>query len=776
MGLLRWRGQIDPLILTIIVLVLIGLVVLIYRRQVGLRPLRNTLLLTIPKALIAVCLIMACLDPVWSILKPPETNKKILIVTDTSSSMAVQDRYQLSRQSRAGDLEKRLMDRLNNYIQFETLEFDTSLHEPDKQRQNPEQLRNTDLGKCLVDLAERKDIGSYKAVLLVTDGGDERIQNPRLPQAAVYVAGIGTDVEHCNDLSLTGLEHPASVEEQSDFDVTVDLAAWCAADFPDRNQQLSGQDTDFANRAREVMVRLEEQVESRWVDRGQSKAAMDGSGPRRGRISFRVKSPRRDDQKEDTQAASVVRSFRVRIPESEGEFSSLNNERTFTVEQTARTLHVLFYAHEIGWDFNTIRKELAQDPAIALTALFRLSGGRVERYVVQGDRQEGDESLNQGFPARVEVLNQYKCIILGSFPAQGWTEDQMGALTEYVKEGGAVVFLGGDYSFGRGGYGTTALAGLMPWQIRADEPALKAGRFPVSVAVEALDHSLIAEAGSRIQDAGSEAVLESVNQPGPLRTGAMALLETTVGNEPVAVVALQQYGQGRTLGIATNTFWRWTRSGPALAEAYGHFWRQAVRYLTGEEEGGRMISVRWDQPYYSPGEQAEPTIRLAGGQDAGQVHLRAALTYKGEKQALTLQSVVGNTRQFTVKVPFGEKGDYLFRLEALAGQDIVSGGGEAEPLEYYEKTLTVGGRLNEGANLEITPATHAFLENLATQGGGRYFREDHQDLLFDELESLVLADAVTMEIPLVEHRFVYLGIVMTILMVEWFVRRRMNLI
>ena len=41
-----------------------------------------------------------------------------------------------------------------------------------------------------------------------------------------------------------------------------------------------------------------------------------------------------------------------------------------------------------------------------------------------------------------------------------------------MNNGGALIVLGGDSSFGLGGYADSKLAPLMPWQIRADEPLL----------------------------------------------------------------------------------------------------------------------------------------------------------------------------------------------------------------------------------------------------------------------------------------------------------------
>ena len=94
-------------------------------------------------------------------------------------------------------------------------------------------------------------------------------------------------------------------------------------------------------------------------------------------------------------------------------------------------------------------------------------------------------------------------------------------------------------------------------------------------------------------------------------------------------------------------------------------------------------------------------------------------------------------------------------------------------LESYEKTFVVGTRLNEGANLEVD---HAFLNNLAVQAGGRYFQETEFESLIGTLKSRILSRVVSMEIPLIEDNYIYILIFIGILILEWIIRRRMNLL
>ena len=209
----------------------------------------------------------------------------------------------------------------------------------------------------------------------------------------------------------------------------------------------------------------------------------------------------------------------------------------------------------------------------------------------------------------------------------------MDALTQFVEDGGTVIFLGGDAAFGRGGYAATPLAALFPWRISDREPELAHGLFPVHVPPTGMGNPILAT----VEDIVSrgDATLEAVNQVDELKPGATALLDARVNGRELAAVATQPFGKGRVMAIASNTFWKWAMQPDPLGSAYGLFWRQAVRQLTGKTEGGQNLDVHWDKDYYRPGELAAGEIRVVNP-NASAVDFTATLAGKGQPVPVTV--------------------------------------------------------------------------------------------------------------------------------------------
>ena len=739
MGVLRWQTHLNPVLGAGLILGLGIWLIILYRRQRRQYSARETMVLVVPKILIVLLLILAYFDPMWNVMQRPDENKKVLALVDTSSSMEVEDSAEGSRSKRADVVLENLKQKLrSSYIDFESMEFDSEVYElPGRSRKQDKQvaedIRETDLGKCLVTIADKPDTSKYMSVLLLTDGGDELVQNIKLPEVPVYIAGMGSEPETWNDIAITRIESPEVVEGQCDFEVTADIVAHCAS-------------YSFATGAERVNVKIEENIGQDWETRDSKFVDLRDSGTR---VKFTVKSP----------SEMGMKKYRVRAETVDGELSELNNTRIFSVEVRKNTLSVLLFAQQLGWDFRQIYKELSDDSSMALTSLFRVSS---DRFIVRGSRQKGDESLEAGFPSTKGLLDLYKCVIIGSFPVSQWRQGQLQALVEYVREGGAVIFLGGEHSFGQGGYSRTVIEPLFPWSISAGEPKLQTGQFTVNVPLSAANHSIVSEMTQLISQA-SGASIESINLSGSLRSGAINLLDASLGNRTVSVVALQRFGEGQTMGVATNTMWKWTQASDLLKQAYSHFWRQSVRNLSQWEEGERFVGVKWDKKSYKPGEQASATIRVAGRYNPGQLHMKATLKAGGEPQPVSVEPVMGRENAFRVGMVFSKRAEYLFEVHAHVGEKL---------LESYEKTLVVGPSVNEGANLEVD---HAFLDNLAMRSGGSYFRENELDNLVESLRSRIIDYAVSVEIPLVQDKYIYIVIFLVILMLEWTMRRKMNL-
>lgn len=73
----------------------------------------------------------------------------------------------------------------------------------------------------------------------------------------------------------------------------------------------------------------------------------------------------------------------------------------------------------------------------------------------------------QGFPASLSELQNYEAVVISNVPAAMLTQQQMELIRSYVQEsGGGFMMLGGEQSFGLGGYYKTPLEEILP--VRSD--------------------------------------------------------------------------------------------------------------------------------------------------------------------------------------------------------------------------------------------------------------------------------------------------------------------
>lgn len=737
-GAILWRPHLGTLANSFVVLAMVAWLCLVYYRHRSLHPAAKAWLLTAPKILLTLLLIIALLDPCWRVIRPSKNAQKIVMLTDASTSMDVKDHPDGSRAERAVGIAEKFENALGEWVDFKARKFDTDVHNPDDK--SGEEIRNTDIGRTMVTLSQASDLSDCKAVVMLTDGGDEMVDCERMPDMPVYIAGVGTDPSTWNDLSIGNANMPVEVEVNTPFKISADILARATGNF---SLKLSNVEVTVSKLVGDQF----HEVQSKTVDLRKQ--------------AVRVQMDLPGEEKEG------VHKYRIAVKDVEGETTNLNNQRTFRVDVRKKNIYVLLYGCVLDWNYTLLKRELDDDPTIKLTSVYRKNK---DVFRIEGSRQEGDEVFNRGFPADEEVLNLYKCVIFGSFRARYLRDACFEALKKYVDGGGSVIFLGGPDSFGKGGYHNTPAAPLIPWQITRAEREISAGQYPVMIPPEGAEHGMMSATAELLNKASSP-VFYSINHVGSLRSGALSLLNASVGKNIRAVVALQPYGKGQTLGVATDTLWRWGRMQGDISSAYHQFWRDVVRYMSGEFEGGRFLTVKWDSKKYHPSEEAVAEIHVAGRYAAGEIGLKGTVTHAKKTTELSIDPVRSERNIFRTKIFFPQRGEYVVKLDATLGD---------EPLDKYERTIHVGSAINEGADLAVN---HQYLDGLAVQSRGYYNPENEVDMLIKRLEAMVMESAGPHDFPLVQKPDILFGtlpvyvlLAMLILAAEWIFRRRMNML
>jgi hypothetical protein len=216
------------------------------------------------------------------------------------------------------------------------------------------------------------------------------------------------------------------------------------------------------------------------------------------------------------------------------------------------------------------------------------------------------------------------------------------------------------------------------------------------------------------------------------------------------------------MAIATDTLWKWALQPEPLRSAYGLFWRQAVRNLTGKTEGGQNLAVSWDKDSYRPGDQAAGEVRVLGA-GAGVLRFTASLSRNWQSTAIEVSPVTAQPGAFDVRPRFRDRGDYDFRLVAYQGERV---------LEAYEKTFPIAPRLEEGSRLELD---EVFLKRLAALGGGVYLRESDAAQFPERVASRPLRRIAVEESSLIEAGPWFVLVFLAVLALEWTLRRKFNL-
>ena len=239
-------------------------------------------------------------------------------------------------------------------------------------------------------------------------------------------------------------------------------------------------------------------------------------------------------------------------------------EKPNTAPAPVRNLRVLFLmSKQFTWDFRFFRRAILKVPKIQCEAIVIREPGR------EGKNEIDDKEFRPG---------RYDVYVFSDMPAAALPPRQQDLLVAAVERGAGMIMLGGEFSFGAGGWAETKVAAILPTEIRPDDGVTEQGNGLKLMLTEAGQKSGLLQLGpteaDTIQLWNKLPPFLYVNHLGRPKAGAQVLAQTA-GGDPLLVV--QNVGTGRVLACAGET-WMWARASDEARSIHRKFWERALAW------------------------------------------------------------------------------------------------------------------------------------------------------------------------------------------------------
>ncbi len=450
--------------------------------------------------------------------------------------------------------------------------------------------RASQLGAALADSARRARGRRLDAVILASDGGWNRGEDPvdvaKSLGAPVIALGVGSP--QAKDLEIPFIFSEDVVFKNDRFVLDVRI----------RQRGFSGQSVPLVIRRTDeagiVEVLKEEQL-------------------RLGEDREFVHTVELVPDKEG------IFTFTAELTPQPEEANTVNNRKSrANIQVVDKKLRVLAIDDAPRWDFRFLRGLLEADKQrVQPTFILR-----------QGDRNLDSRGARflRAMPTEVKAYKELDCIVLGDVPPEFLSSDDLKRIETWVRvDGGGLVVVAGRRAM------PTLWAGTLLDQLLPVEP----DAHPPQSAADDLARTIKDADGVRpvvTNEGGRWAALRFAADPGenelkwresePLRwihpvrrakSGASVLLAHPTkrsGDDPMPILAVQRYGRGQVAWIGSDECWRW-RFKPGVAQ-HRRLWGQLISSLGMAHLLGNAsrVQIETDRTEYAVGDRAQLIARV----------------------------------------------------------------------------------------------------------------------------------------------------------------------
>lgn len=534
-----------------------------------------------------VVLLVCLMRPMLLLSAAVPQRNYVGVLIDDSRSMRIADRGGQPRSAWAehafGGPDSTLLAALRKKFQVRVFKFSSAAQRIDSASALTFDAGQTRVADAIEQARQELDAVPLSGIVVVTDGADnsrapiaDELLALRAKSVPIFAIGLGAE-RFDKDIEIQRVETSPAILRGGTL----------VADLMIRQRGYAGQ-----------KVPLDVEDGGRIVSRDSITLPADGDvSPVRVSVVANEAGPR---------------SLTFRIPPQPGEQVTQNNAQQALVDVRDARERVLYFEGSPRPEMRFIRAAVEADSNIQLVALQRTADNKFLRLNV-----DSANDLVAGFPRTRAELFRYRAIILGNVEASFFTHDQLAMLADFVNvRGGGLLLLGGRRAFGEGGYAGTPLADVMPVVLTGDAVPDSLTFFAdlkVALTPAGESHAVAQIAATPAKSAErwkSLPPVTTVNHIRDVKPGAVTLVTGTtppggragMPGAPVKsydqpVLVYQRYGRGLSVAFAVQDSWLWQMdpTTPVDDQTYSRFWRQMLRWLTGDVPNRVVVSLPTDQ-------------------------------------------------------------------------------------------------------------------------------------------------------------------------------------
>jgi uncharacterized membrane protein len=464
--------------------------------------------------------------------------------------------------------------------------------------------------------------------------------------------------------------------------------------------------------------------------------------------------------------------FSVSIPAQPGEQITQNNQKEFKVEVQRDKIRVLTLSGSPAWNYRFLRMAMKQDPLIELVSFVFL---RTPTDTV--DVPESQLSLIP-FPIDdifLEELKNFDVIFFDDFSHRSYfNPTYLDRVRDFVRDGGGLAMLGGTRSFDSGGYGESALREALPVELDGKGSFQTPAALNITLTPAGKAHPItrLLPDPKANQEAWSKMpALTGLNQVRGAR-GETLISAGGDGTAAVPILTIGRFGKGRTLALMSDDAWRWNFIAVGNKETpqnHLKLIRQAVRWLA-QEPAFEQVQLR-PIPSAQPGEKVQIKLKVLKDDFTPTAQASVQLRVISADGEPTLVAVAADSEEgeYTGEFIPTKEGTYRVEAEASLGGKLLG-----KDKGSFTTAFTYGETDDGRPRLDL-------LKQIAETSKGEYFSiNDWNDKTIDKIAAKLETVAPS---QIVEQRQTRLwstlwpfGIVLMLLSVEWWMRRKWGLI